>query len=179
MSDKIKYISVFSQNDFEKKCYKLGLNSFNVNEINADKAFIQIIGTPDSLKKYLEEDTIHYFNNCDADNVLNLEFDDITEETFKYNGVLFKGLTDEQAEQIVDFIEKHKGKDFYISCRAGRSRSVAVARYLLDMYGEEYGYFEKESTKKGNPILTPNIFVLTKLKRKFYEKNELFIDEDK
>ena len=167
---KIKYISVFSQNDFEEKCYKLGLDSFNVNEVKSDKAFIQIIGTPDCLKNYLIEDTIHYFSNCDADNVLNLAFDDINDEEFFYKGVNFKGLSDEQAEQIVDFIEKHKGKDFYISCHAGRSRSVGVARYLLDIYGEEYGYFEKESTKKGNPILTPNIFVLTKLKRIYYKK---------
>lgn len=166
----IKYISVFSQNDFEEKCYKLGLNSFNVNGVDSNKAFIQIIGTPDSLKKYLEEDTTHYFNNCKADNVLNLTFDDINEEEFYYKGVNFKGLTDEQAEQIVDFIEQNKGKDWYISCRAGRSRSVGIARYILDIYGEEYGYFDKESTQYGNPILTPNIFVLTKLKRIYYKK---------
>ena len=75
---------------------------------------------------------------------------------------------------IVKFIEKHKGKNFYISCRAGKSRSQAVARYILDMYGEEYGYNEKESCRKENPCKTPNINVLTKLKRTYYKKFNIY-----
>lgn len=169
-----KRISVYSQTDFEVKCYGLGLDSFNVNEQSSDKAFIQIIGTPDSLKKYLEEDTKHYFSNCDANNVLNLVFDDVNEDEFVYGSVKFLGLTEQQAEQIVDFIEEHKGKNFYISCRAGKSRSQAVTRYILDIYGEEYGYNEKESCRKDNPCKTPNINVLTKLKRAYYKKFGLF-----
>lgn len=164
----IKYISVFSHNDFDEKMYRLGIDTDNV-ENERDKAFISIIGTPDSQKYYLEEDVYHWFKN-NTDNVLNLEFDDIGGEELKYKGVLFKGLTDEQAERIVDFIEKNKGKNWYIHCRAGRSRSCAIGTYILDVYGEEFGYYRKESTKRGNALLTPNIFVLTKLKRIYYKK---------
>ncbi len=112
--------------------------------------------------------------HCTEDNVLNLEFDDVNEDIVIWKGHTFYGITDEQAEQIVDFIEKHKGKDFYIHCRAGKSRSIAVATYILDMYGEEYGYNEKESCRKDNPCKIPNINVLTKLKRTYYKKFNIY-----
>ena len=169
-----KKINVYSQNDFVEKMYRLGLYSYNVNEVKDDKAFISIIGTEECRKYYLEEDTNHWFSNCTEDNVLNLEFDDVNEEEVKWNNIILKGMSDRQAEQIVDFIEKHKGKDFYIHCRAGKSRSIAVATYILDMYGEEYGYNEKESCRKDNPCKTPNINVLTKLKRTYYKKFNIY-----
>ena len=169
-----KKINVYSQNDFVEKMYRLGLYSYNVNEVKDDKAFISIIGTEECRKYYLEEDTNHWFSNCTEDNVLNLEFDDVNEDIVNWKGHTFYGITDEQAEQIVDFIEKHKGKNFYISCRAGKSRSQAVARYILDMYGKEYGYNEKESCRKENPCKTPNINVLTKLKRTYYKKFNIY-----
>lgn len=102
-----------------RKCIGLAYISYNVNEVKDDKAFISIIGTEECRKYYLEEDTNHWFNNCTEDNVLNLEFDDVNEDIVIWKGHTFYGITDEQAEQIVDFIEKHKGKDFYIHCRAG------------------------------------------------------------
>ena len=49
-----------------------------------------------------------------------------------------------------------------------------MARYILDMYGEEYGYNEKESCRKENPCKTPNINVLTKLKRTYYKKFNIY-----
>ena len=174
-----KRLNVYSQNDFEEKMYHLNLFSYNVEEVQDDKAFIQIIGTPDALENYLLEDTKHYFANCNADNVLNLAFDDVNKDKVNFYGVEFMGITDTQAEQIVDFIERHKGKNFYISCRAGKSRSQAVARYILDMYGEEYGYNERKSCRKSNPCLTPNINVLTKLKRAYYKKFNMFMENEK
>ena len=39
-----KKINVYSQNDFVEKMYRLGLYSYNVNEVKDDKAFISIIG---------------------------------------------------------------------------------------------------------------------------------------
>lgn len=165
----IKYVSVFSHCDFDTKMYKFGLNDDNVEDCKDINAFISIIGTPDCQKYYLEENEYHWFKQ-NHDNVLNLEFDDIGDEELLYKGVNFKGLSDIQAEQIVDFIEKHKGKNFKIHCKAGRSRSCAIGTYILDIYGEENGYYRTESTKRGNALLTPNIFVLTKLKRIYYKK---------
>ncbi len=162
-------IHVFSQNDFEKKLRDLGLNNSNVNE--SDCAFIQIIGTPECRQYYLNDDRRHYFVNCDSPNVLNLEFDDIDGDSITWKGHIFKGINEEQAKQCVEFIEKNKGKNFFISCRAGKSRSQGVCRYILDMYGNEYGYDETKSCRKDNPCLTPNIRVVTMLKREFYKLN--------
>ena len=174
MKSNINAIKVYSRNDFEEKMYRLDLDRFNVGN-EEDKAFIQIIETDDCIKHYNEEGITNYwFVNTTADNVLNIAFDDVNEDEFVYHGTTFKGITDEQAELIVDFIEKHKGKNWYLSCRAGRSRSQAISKYILDMYGEEYGYIENESCRKDNPCKTPNINVLTKLKRAFYKKFNLF-----
>ena len=166
-------ISVFSHIDFDVKMYKLGLTDDNVEECNNLNAFISIIGTNESHKYYLNDDEFHWFK-VNHENVLNIEFDDINEDELMYKGVKFKGITNAQAEQVVDFIEKHKGKNWFLHCRAGKSRSQAVTRYILDIYGEEYGYNEKESCRKDNPCKTPNINVLTKLKRTYYKKFGLF-----
>ena len=166
-------ISVFSHDDFDVKMYRLGLDDSNVEECKNFNAFISIIGSNDSQKYYLEDDERHWFK-INHENVLNVEFDDIEEDELLYKGVNFKGITNEQSEQIVDFIEKNKGKNFFLHCRAGRSRSAAICRYILDMYGEEYGYNEKESCRKENPCMTPNINVLTKLKRTYYKKFNIY-----
>ena len=92
-----KKINVYSQNDFVEKMYRLGLYSYNVNEVKDDKAFISIIGTEECRKYYLEEDTNHWFSNCTEDNVLNLEFDDVNEEEVKWNNIILKGISDSLA----------------------------------------------------------------------------------
>ena len=98
-----KKINVYSRNDFEEKMYRLDLNNDNVENQIDDKAFISIIGTEECRKYYLEEDTNHWFSNCTEDNVLNLEFDDVNEDIVNWKGHTFYGITDEQAEQIVDY----------------------------------------------------------------------------
>lgn len=163
----IKRINVFSHNDFDEKMYQMGIFSSNVND-EKDKAFISIIGTPQCQKYYLEMDSYHWFKH-NGDNVLNLEFDDISTEEFEWKGHTFYGISEEQTKQCVEFIEKNIGKHFYIHCQAGKSRSQAICRYILDMYGKEYGYDEKLSCRKDNPCKTPNIHVLTKLKREYYK----------
>lgn len=67
-----------------------------------------------------------------------------------------------------------RAKIFIYLVEQEKSRSQAVARYILDMYGEEYGYNEKESCRKDNPCKTPNINVLTKLKRTYYKKFNIY-----
>lgn len=162
-----KFLKVFSQEDFDTKMYRMGIDTFNV-ENETDKAFISIIGTPQCIKYYLHSNDTHWFKN-NTHNVLNLEFDDIDEDEIVWNKRIFKGINNKQAKQIVNFIELHKGKDFYISCRAGKSRSQGICRYILDMYGKEYGYDETKSCRKDNPCLTPNMRVVTMLKREYYK----------
>ena len=160
-------ISVFSHNDFDEKMYRLGIDSNNVNK-ELDKAFISIICTPECQKYYLEENELHWFKN-NTHNVLNLEFDDINDDSIEWKGHTFYGITEEQSKQLVEFIEKNKGKNFYIHCKAGKSRSQGICRYILDIYGKKYGYDEKLSCRKNNPCLTPNIRVVTMLKREYYK----------
>jgi protein-tyrosine phosphatase len=114
-----KRIEVLSQNLFDEKMKELGLDDNNVEDTNL--AFVSIIGTPDCLKYYLdEEDTKHYFK--DHPNVINLDFDDITYDEIDWKGHKIKGLSMEQAQKLFEFIENNKDKDFYIHCRAGMSR---------------------------------------------------------
>jgi len=122
-------IEVLSHYLFDEDMIKMGLNDDNVE--NSDMAFISIIGTPECLKYYLDEEgTKHYFK--DHPNVLNLEFDDI-EDNVLYNGHLFQTMTIRQAEKTVDFIEDiiNKGvRTIYIHCRAGFSRSRAISEFV-------------------------------------------------
>lgn len=164
----INRISVYSHNDFDEKMYRLGIDTFNVED-ESDKAFISIIGTPECQKYYLEEDEFHWFKN-NTHNVLNLEFDDIDGDTIEWKGHTFYGITEEQSRQLVDFIENNKGKNFYIHCKAGKSRSQGVCRFILDVYGDEYGYDKKLSCRKENPCTNPNQRVVRMLKREYYKQ---------
>ena len=122
-------IRVSSQFLFDKEMFRNGLNDDNVEDTN--KAYISIIGTPECLKYYLdEEDTNHYFE--DHPNVLNLDFDDIGYDVI-YDGHHFRTMDMEQAERSVDFIERmiDKGVEcMVIHCRAGMSRSRGFAEFI-------------------------------------------------
>jgi len=125
---------------------------------------ISIIGTPEVLKDYLEEpDTKHFLP--DGPRVLNLEFDDITCDEFEWKGIHAYGITLEQAGEIIRFLEKavSEGLDIYIHCRAGRSRSQAIVRYVKSRWEGPW------ETNPWNPDDTPNYFVLGKL-REYDEK---------
>ncbi len=177
-------VLVYSHIDFDRECASMDLTDENV-ESKEDYAFISIIGTKQVREEYLGEfDTEHYFKE-NHPNVLNLEFDDVGEDfdfSFKpmaLNGekgkeriIHFKTISEEQAEQCVDFIEKNIGKKFLIHCRAGRSRSQSFFRVISDFY-EEY------NNCKGNldnPCVTPNQEVIRKLKRAYYKRNNIYIE---
>ena len=88
----------------------------------------------------------HYFSN--DDNILNIEFMDDD------------SLRLEKALDIVRFIHDNITKDFYVHCSAGKSRSQAIVRYILDCY-PEYDW----STRIDNPCETPNYYVVRQLKK--------------
>jgi predicted protein tyrosine phosphatase len=145
----------YSHEDFDKTCYE---NGWNDNNIPDNVAFISIIGTEECLKYYLKSDEKHWFSKS-SDTVLNLEFDDISDYTKCWNSHEFLGLSDIQAESIINFIEKNKDKDIFIHCRAGKSRSQAINRFILDFYGYEQGNLL-------NPCVTWNVHVFSTLKKK-------------
>lgn len=172
-------VIVFNHIDFDNFCGQQSLNDNNV-ESNNNYAFISIIGTQEIIEDYLGEyGTKHYFNENHS-NVLNLEFDDVSEDRdFEYetldgkNKVLHaKAMSEEQAKECVDFIENNVGKTFIIHCRGGVSRSQAFFRFITDFYEEYQGCRGNVE----NPCLTPNIGVLAALKRAFYLKNNIYAE---
>lgn len=166
-------IKVLPQTEFDKFCYEQGLDDNNV-EKDTEDVFISIIGTDECLKYYLEEENTKHWFNENHSNVLNLEFDDIAMDEIEWKGHTFKGMSQEQAEKTVKFIEKFiteakvLGDDFkrnfYVHCRAGFSRSRAIGVYLRDFYPE---YFTAEYPNLFDS--TPNKDVYRKLSREYYK----------
>lgn len=114
-----------------------------------------------SSKHYDGDDDTHYLKS--SDNVLNLDFDDINDETRQCDGYVAVNINDEQAEEAIKFIENNVGEDrvFLIHCNAGKSRSQAFVRYIEMIYKDKYSI----ETRKENPCLFPNTFVYNKLFR--------------
>jgi protein-tyrosine phosphatase len=164
-------IEVLSHYLFDEKMKGMNLNDGNVDTMNM--GFISIIGTKECLKYYLDEEkTKHYFNN-EHENVLNLDFDDITVDAL-YNGHLFKAMTMEQAETSIDFIEKmlDKGVDeIKIHCRAGYSRSRAVAEFIYRLC-EERG-IDVEYLDRNDYTTMLNQGVLRRLNHAYWKKHKL------
>lgn len=111
----------------------------------------------------------------EADNVLNLNFDDadpnsigLPEDmdiyTFNSNGedITLTFLTSEIATKAVKFIENNKDKNFYIHCSAGISRSQAFVKYIKNVY-HDYCW----EINPNNPCIHPNGFVFQKLMQAF------------
>lgn len=154
----------YSKKDFVET---MKSNNWTNSTLPSNVAVISICCTED-VKKYHHsahyngKSDFHYFN--DAENVLNLDFDDITTEQLEFNGHVAKCITKEQAEKAVKFIEAHKNCDFYIHCNAGMSRSQAFVKYISEKYHDL-----NWETRKENPCLYPNIQVCNTLRRVDYE----------
>ena len=163
-------IEVLSHYLFEEKCKEDGLNDENVED-KKGKAFIDIIGTEECRKYYLMEEMQHYFSNFS--NVLNLEFDDLSQDV-EYDGHIFKAMTMEQAEKTVDFIEKmiNDGVTYFrICCRAGYSRSRAVAEFIYRLCNDKGIDIEYEDRNDYTTIL--NQGVLRRLNHAYWKKHKM------
>lgn len=163
-------VEVLSHFLFDEKMKELMLDDNNVEDSNM--AFISIIGTPECLKYYLdEEETKHYFK--DRQNVLNLDFDDIGKDVL-YNGHLFKTMTMEQAEKSVDFIEKMINNDvdeIIIHCRAGMSRSRAFGEWIY-RYCKEHNV-DVEYSDRNDYTTILNQGVLRRLNHAYWKKHHI------
>ena len=168
-------LEVLSHYLFDEKMKEMNLNDENVESTNM--AFISIIGTPECLKYYLDEEkTKHYFK--DHSNVLNLDFDDI-EDDVMYNGHHFKTMTMEQAEKSVDFIEEmiNNGVDeIKIHCRAGYSRSRAVGEFIYRYCMENGVDVVYEDRNEYTTML--NYGVLNRLNHAYWKKHHMNKYED-
>lgn len=134
---------------FSKRLFDKFMSENGIATPSSDMAVISI-GEPTESE--------HYFT--DSDNVLNIDFFDVN--GYEVEGI--KGMDDGQAEVVFRFIENNIGKDFYIHCRAGVSRSQAVGRFLSDIYG-----YEVVSVAHNGAF--PNQHVLSLLKHKWRDIN--------
>ena len=164
-------IVVLSHYLFDEKMRECGLNNQNVDNLK-DTAFISIIGTKECLEYYLDEgETKHFFMN-NHENVLNLDFDDISTDV-DYDGHIFKTMRMEQAEKAVEFIENmvNQGRTtFYIHCRAGMSRSRAFAEFIYRTFGED---FDIEYEDRNDYTTLLNQGVLRRLNHAYWKKHKI------
>tara|TARA_R110000868_G_scaffold12456_8_gene59571 strand:+ start:5905 stop:6384 length:480 start_codon:yes stop_codon:yes gene_type:complete len=105
----------------------------------------------------------------EADNVLNLWFDDAEEELPLLNGDKLVLFNDEMANQVIDFVEKNKNaKGWVLHCTMGKCRSGAVGSFLVDYFGIDWFEF-----KKTNPKVSPNCLVKTLLTSNYLKKLQM------
>lgn len=144
-----------------EKLYKEGILEIDDSIINDNIAIISIVNR--DLKKKdpcTDWTTIHPISDKHRKHqVLNLEFQDDSED-----------FSVEDAIKIIEFIlyNKKLGRDFYVHCIMGKSRSQAVCRFILDTFPEDYKY----KREFDNPLRTPNYHILGTLKlvwRDLYE----------
>lgn len=166
-------IICLSHNDFDLRMENLGLNDSNIDE-STDKALISIIGTEECLKYWLDEaDTKHYFSDG-HDNVLNLEFDDLSKDLV-FHGHLFKAITMKQAEDAVEFIETridNGATEFCVHCRAGVSRSRAISEFIYRML-QDKGYSDIEYDDRDDYSSKVNSGVLRRLQHAYWRKHKV------
>lgn len=162
-------VIVFSKHDFVSSVGDI------IKKFPFSTAFISIECTEECSKYWMEEerdisDNEHFLES--SYNILNIDFDDLDDDkeyqTKNGNKVKFRTINEKQADEIVDFIESNMGKDIFIHCRAGSSRSQAVYRFIMDMYPEVYGECIEN---RDNPCMSPNMKVVSELKRSYYRKH--------
>ena len=145
----------------------LETNNWNDSNLPDNAAFISICCTETDNSSY----ETHLLSD-NHDNVINLDFDDINGYTLKdqfpdddyVKDNPARGLNDEQGLQLVKFIENNIGKDIYVHCSAGVSRSQGVVKFILEYYND---YYKESDTNPDNPCKMHNQHVFDVL-RKFY-----------
>lgn len=178
----------YSIEGFERVMKQLGYGRDDEKLLERDNiAVISICCTdtnPEEYKGLFAEE--HYFHNkSDSSNVLNIEFDDLDPAT--WIGPEFdpeeasdrdfyyapdtpnppRALDWELSAKIVKFIVHNLGKDFYVHCSAGVSRSQAIARFILDAFSWPGNGRYNYKTRPENPPELPNQHVLRMLKRTY------------
>ena len=134
-----------------------------------------------------KDDNPNHWFNIELANNINMDFDDISPEmwwtvdhyddydnsyfNYSFSGLDFHSMDYDDAKKLVDYIDDRikMGDSIYVHCSAGKSRSQAIVRYILDTYPDI-----DWKIRKDNPPLTPNIHVLRMLKRAYIKK---FINE--
>lgn len=159
-------IVAMARHSFENYCKN---NNINDNNIPEDSFFICIHNS------FGIENTKPFFKEL-HDNVLNLYFDDCSEDYITSDLadlvgelVIERAFTKDQAQSVIDFLDKQKecGRDNgIIHCQAGISRSGAVASFTANYFNMNKFVF-----KSLNPKIIPNPHVLSTLNGILWDKH--------
>ena len=135
------------------------LDFINSLPLPKNTAAISIVETQD-CQNYYKRYEPHPLQ--ESDTIFNATFDDINNETECYNDVTFTGLSQPQAHNLALFIDRQvkEGRNIYVHCRAGKSRSQGVVDYIRTVYPNINWELRKE-----NPCITPNVQVKSALIR--------------
>jgi len=95
--------------------------------------------------------------------ILRLEFDDIVSIEEALIDKL-QPFTNEQRDQVIDFINENKNRNFVIHCDAGISRSVAIGIFIQNKFNGELILHAPTAT-----TTFANSLVLRKLRRKEWD----------
>lgn len=140
-----------------------GEASANKNNIKtANAPIISILGS------YKTQEAIFK----DYENALTIIFDDIEKE-MTYDGEKLTLFNEGHAEQILDFIEKHKNSDiFYVHCYAGISRSGAIGRFMCEKLNEKNPEDRQWFADHVEFRIMPNTHILKVLNRVYCNREE-------
>lgn len=190
-----KKLLCYSKDEFEKV---MNWSRWSDKTLPDDVAIISI-GEPDD-----HSSKGHLFDN-NHENVLNIDFYDIdlmefytiiahqkdgkhisvhssyersyveSRDNDTNTTIVYECFNHKQAAQIIEFIEKNIGKDFYIHCHAGLSRSQAVVMFMLTHFNKYYDY---TCLNTQNLPKIPNQWVLDCLNNVYIEnKKEVLFNQ--
>ena len=149
-------IYALSRTKFNKLMVDNHITPENV-ELKTDVFFISINNTYDIVEPYFKEN---------KDNVKVMSFDDVDEDEVYFDletkkKTLIKAMTENQAQELFDFINKNKDKKTCIvHCTMGVSRSGGISQFIAD-----YLNVDKNQFKSDNPQICPNNHVIRMLKK--------------
>ena len=127
-------IHALAKNKFDKIVKDFGITEDNVTSFK-DKYFISISHSAYNINDIGEAEWIPLFKK-NQENVLCLLFDDVLCDMSS----TIRAFTIEQAQETYSFLSKIKDLncELYIHCAMGSSRSVAIAEFAADMFGEKF-----------------------------------------
>jgi hypothetical protein len=108
--------------------------------------------------------------------LIRLEFDDVT-PSISYRYPNYQLMTEEQAREILDWLEEHEDdlKAIYVHCEAGISRSAAVAKFLGEIYNRPFQFLDVKYANDHVFKLLSGEWVLRKERTRYRdEKGTLF-----
>lgn len=155
-------ISALSKRKFDTLITDLKISDDNVEQYG-DKYFISISHSLANSVDDIFDDTWKPIFKMNHKNVLNLFFDDVTEDkrsrakgrglNDEYRDIDLKAFTVEQAKETLNFLKTvipNENNELIIHCAMGASRSVAIAEFAATMFGQNPDFINAKIDRKAN-----------------------------